>query len=118
MLFGVHAGGLGLLALGLDVDLAGRILAHQHHRKAGLHPVQGLQLGHVLGDALAEPRSKSLAVDDARFGHVTSRVPPPRKGPRRLWQPTAPAKRGEVGIKKAGRATRLSNSPCGSDHMW
>ena len=30
-----HAGGLGLLALGADIDLTGRIFAHQDHRQAG-----------------------------------------------------------------------------------
>ena len=30
-----HAGGLGRLALGADIDLARRILADQHDREAG-----------------------------------------------------------------------------------
>ena len=37
-----HAGGLGLLVLAADIDLAGRIAADQHHREPRRQPVLAL----------------------------------------------------------------------------
>ena len=53
---GAHAGlGAGGL-LGLDVDVAGGIVAHQHHGQARRDLVLGLQPAGRRADALAQPR--------------------------------------------------------------
>ncbi len=65
-----HADLLGLLFLAVDIDLAGRVLAHQHHGQARLNPVLALQLGHLFGDPAPEAFSERLPIDDPGFSHA------------------------------------------------
>ena len=69
----MHARGKGMLALGADVDLAGRVVAHQHHRQAWLQAVLGLQPRHLLGHLGAQALGVDLAVDDLGWAHGDSR---------------------------------------------
>ena len=64
-----HAGLDRLLALGADIDLAGRVLAHQDHRQPRRDAVLRLQFGDLGRHALAHLRREGLAVDQC-CGHV------------------------------------------------
>src|SRR4030095_2046274 len=68
VLEGGHAGLLRLLPLVLHIDLAGRVLAHEHHGQAGREAVPGLQRAHLLRDVPAQAGRKGLAVDDLAVG--------------------------------------------------
>ena len=59
----VHADGERVLTLGADVDLAGGILAHQHHGEARLQAMLGLQHRHLLGHLRAQSFGIDLAID-------------------------------------------------------
>jgi hypothetical protein len=60
-----------LLALVLDVDFAGWILADEDNREAGGNAVAGLERLYVLGDAGTDFGGDGFAVDDTRM-HGTS----------------------------------------------
>jgi hypothetical protein len=66
VLEGSHARLAGLLRLVANIDLARRVLAHQHHGKAWNEAVLGLELLSRLADARAQARGEGLAVDDFR----------------------------------------------------
>ena len=63
MLEGVHPRFHRLLALGADIDLAGRILAHQHHRQARRQIMIALQTFDRRRHPAAQALGKGLAVD-------------------------------------------------------
>jgi hypothetical protein len=58
-------------ALGADIDLAGRVLAHQHHRKPRRDAVRVFQMRNMAGDVFPKFRGVSFPVDDLR-GHLSS----------------------------------------------
>ena len=60
-----HAGGLGLLVLAADIDLAGGIVADQHHRKARRELMLALDPRDLVGDAGAKLRCNDFSVDNA-----------------------------------------------------
>ena len=64
-----HAAFDGLLGLAGDIDLAGRILAHQHHGQPGLAPGLAFETGGLRGDAAAQGSGKGLAIDYSSLGH-------------------------------------------------
>ena len=66
MLPGIHADLDRLLRLVGDIDLARRILADQHDRKAGRQAMLGLKLRHGFGDAAAQTFGIGFSVDDLR----------------------------------------------------
>ena len=63
--------GTGRAILGAHIDRARRIVAHQHHRKAGSER----QRGDLLGEPRPQCRSDRLAVDDARAHSAASFAP-------------------------------------------
>ncbi|MCY1556875.1 hypothetical protein D9M68_936720 [compost metagenome] len=65
----VHAHFGGLLGLGRNIDLAGRVLADDHHGQAGGDAVLGLETGNMAGDAAAQIFGKAFSVDDF-CGHL------------------------------------------------
>ncbi len=71
---GMHARGGGLLALAADIDLAGGVLADQHHGQARRQAVLGLQGRDLGGDLLAKLGREGLAVDDSRLATWASPV--------------------------------------------
>jgi hypothetical protein len=75
MLQGVHPHFLGLQRLVAHIDLAGRILAHQHDGEPRHRAARPLDLGDGGADATAQPFREGLAVDDVFFRHVSN---PPR----------------------------------------
>ncbi|MGY3032469.1 hypothetical protein ACVIIV_001639 [Bradyrhizobium sp. USDA 4354] len=66
-----HAGGLGLGMLGTDIDLAGGVVADQHHREARHQIVLALDAGDLLSDAGPEVRGNDFSIDDLS-GHIRS----------------------------------------------
>ena len=66
----LHAAGHGLLALVADIDLAGRILADQHHREPRLAPGGRLEACRHLRHPGAQAFGEGLAVDDRRGAHT------------------------------------------------
>ena len=68
----LHAAGEGLLALAADIDLARRVFADQHHRKARLAPGGFLETGGDLRHFAAQGLGKSLAVDDRGSCHTAA----------------------------------------------
>ena len=58
-----HTGFHRLLALGADVDLARRVLAHQHHGKARLAARLRFERGSKLTHLAAQVRGKGLPID-------------------------------------------------------
>ena len=64
-----HAGLGGLPRLRADVDLAHRVVAHQHHRQAGGETGLRGEPRHHLGDPRAQPLGERLAVDPRRLSH-------------------------------------------------
>ena len=61
-----HANLDGHLALGADIDLAGRVLSHQHNRQTRRNPVICFQTRHMGGNLPPHPRRKFLTVDYCR----------------------------------------------------
>ena len=61
---GPHTRRQRLPPLVADIDLARRVLAHQHHRQAWLQAMLHVKPRHRLGDLAGQPRRVSLAVDD------------------------------------------------------
>jgi len=59
-----HAGGLGLLVLAADVDLAGGVAADQHHREPGRDPVLALHPRNLIGNAGAKFSGNDFSIDD------------------------------------------------------
>ena len=59
-----HAGGLGLSMLVADVNLAGGIVADQHHRQSWRQVVVALQSRHLIGDAGTKLRGNDFSIDD------------------------------------------------------
>ncbi len=59
-----HAGGLRLLVLAADIDLAGGIAADQHHREPGRQSVLPLDAGDLVGNAGAKLRGNDFSIDD------------------------------------------------------
>ena len=60
-----HAGGLRLRVLAADIDLAGGVIADQHHRKARREPMLAFDPGDLFGDTGAKLRRNDFSVDDA-----------------------------------------------------
>ncbi len=60
-----HAGGLGLLVLAADIDLAGGIVADQHHREPRRQLMVALNARDLVGDAAAQFGGNDLSIDDA-----------------------------------------------------
>ncbi len=60
-----HAGGLRLLVLAADIDLAGGVAAHQHHRKAGRDPVLAHHPRNLPGNAGTKFSGNDFSIDDA-----------------------------------------------------
>ena len=60
-----HAGGLGLLVLAADIDLARGIVADQHHRKARRQLMLALDPRDLFGDAGAKLCGNDFSIDDA-----------------------------------------------------
>ncbi len=63
---GLHPGFLRCLALITDIDLACRILANQHDRKARRQPMLTFQDLHLFSRLFPHPGRKSLAVNHCR----------------------------------------------------
>ena len=63
MLIRIHANFDGLLAFGANIDLTGRVLAHEHHRKARRDAVFLFEARHMRGHLGAHLCGKGLAVD-------------------------------------------------------
>jgi hypothetical protein len=99
VLVGIHPDLDRLLVLGAHIDLARRIFAHQHHRKARRHPVLGLEPINMLCHLPADPRRERLAVDDL-CRHVFSFV---QNG---LIRPAPAGRRRRKGFRKALRSGR------------
>ena len=59
----VHARFHRALALGADIDLACRVLAHQHHGQASLAPGLGLERSGKIAHAGAQGGGEGLSVD-------------------------------------------------------
>lgn len=68
-----HAAQRGLLGLRGDIDLAGRIIAHQHHREARLAPGRLFEGGGIVGHAGPQPGGEGLAVDH-RAAHARADI--------------------------------------------
>ena len=68
-----HAAGGGHFLLAADIDLAGRIVADQHHREPGHDAAITRQTMHGIGDLAAQFGRDHLAVNDL-CGHVPSPV--------------------------------------------
>ena len=66
----MHAGGEGLLALGANIDLAGRVLSDQHDRKSGGYPEAGLKVGDLSGHPGAQAVCLGPTVDKLSFAHA------------------------------------------------
>ena len=64
-----HAALDGRLALGGDIDLARRILAHQHDGEPGLAARALLESGGIFRDAGAQRGGKGFPVDDCGLAH-------------------------------------------------
>ena len=60
-----HAGGLGLGVLAADIDLAGGIVADQHHGQARRDLMLALDPRDLVGDAGAQLRGNDFSIDDA-----------------------------------------------------
>ena len=90
---GLHPRLDGLLALVADIDLAGRVLAHQHDGEPGRDPVLGFQSA-TSADLRAHAAREFLAVDDVGGHGVSSPVP---SGLRRTY----PAHRGVQSLPAA-----------------
>jgi hypothetical protein len=60
----LHANLDGLLGLVLHIDLAGRVLAHEHHREPRGKPMAGLKCLHVRRHLLANICCDGFAIDD------------------------------------------------------
>ena len=71
VLDGVHARLLGLARLVAHVNLARRVIAHEHDRKPGLQAMGRLKLRGGFGHALAQIRRAQFSVDN-RHAHVSS----------------------------------------------
>ena len=63
---GIHPDFDSLLGLVGHIDFAGRVLAHQHHRKPGRQTMLGFQLGDGFRHAAAQTFRIGLAVNDLR----------------------------------------------------
>ena len=68
-----HTGFNRLLALVADIDLAGRIIADQHHGQTGLAARLGFERCRSDADAFAQGSGKGLAIDDPGLAHPTWR---------------------------------------------
>ena len=62
------------LALAADVDLAGRIGAHQHRGQAGLGPALGDQIGNTGAHALAQTAREGFSIDQFRISHSCASI--------------------------------------------
>ena len=69
MLDRLHADFRGLLTLVANVNLAGRVFAHQHHGQPWLDAVSGLERLDLLCDHCADVGCYGLAVDDLWVRH-------------------------------------------------
>ena len=67
-----HAAGHRLLGFRSDIDLAGRVIAHQHHREPRLAARALFKGGGEFGDPAAQPLGKCLAVDYCRAHEIAA----------------------------------------------
>jgi len=65
----MHARGPGLLTLGPDIDLAGPVIPHQHHRQPRCQAMIGLEAGDFGGHICPQALGCSPAVNDAGLRH-------------------------------------------------